>query len=241
MYDTKVAYVTAFFCERRSGFNTWYGSPKIKLDKNSSRYHKIMSLSQQDNSLPSDWLDKFNEVAFGHFSSEKEKDNRERLRSEVISCLSNGTELFKLTTASLWRNYKTRYEVYIPIPNSKKFHTENPDFFIKNGGLLDGQKLVSTKENRTFTLEFLLSGEKMEMFINQDNGKAIQSLSSQFIFGEWVLKNVFQLKDRELLTQDKVEDLGINAMTFTKYDDNRPISMNFSFVNLENPPRNLWE
>lgn len=194
MYDTKVAYVAAFFCERRSGFNAWYGASKIKLDKNSSKYHKIMSLSQQDNGLPSDWPDKSNEVVFGHFSSDKEKDNRERLRSEVISCL-----------------------------------------------LLDGQKLVSTKENRTFTLEFLSSGERMEMFINQDNGKAIQSLSSQFIFGEWVLKNIFQLKDRELLTQDKMEDLGINAMTFTKYNDNRPISMKFSYVDLENPPKDLWE
>lgn len=159
----------------------------------------------------------------------------------MIKELPVDSELFELTTTVLWRNYKTPYEVYIPIPNSKKFHMENPDFFIKNGGLLNHQKLISTKENRTFMLEFLPSEEKMEMFINQDNGKALQSLSSQFIFGKWVLKNIFQLRDRELLTSDTLDDLGINAITFTKYDDNRPISMKFTHVDLENPPEDLWE
>lgn len=226
--------------ERRSGFNAWYGSPKTKLDKNDSRYHRIVSLSQQDTSLPSDWLSKFNKVAFDSFSSAKAKRDRERLRSDVTKYLSHGSELFNLTTAILWRNYKTPYEVYIPIPNSKKFHTENPDFFVKNGVLLNDQKLVSTKENRTFMLEILPSEEKMKMFINQDNGKAIQSLCSQFIFGEWVLKKIFQLKDRELLTTDTLEDLGINAIIFTKYDDNRPVSMKFTYVDSENPPKDLW-
>ena len=226
--------------ERRSGFNAWYGSPKTKLDKNDSRYHRIVSLSQQDTSLPSDWLSKFNRVAFDVFSSNKEKIERERLRFELTNCLSNGTELFDLTTTVLWRNYKNPYEVYIPLPNSKKFHTKYPDFFVKNGGLLRGNKLVSDKPNRSFDLELLPSEEKMTMFINQDNGKGIQSLSSQFIFGEWVLKNIFQLKDRELLTTDTLEDIGINAITFTKYDDNRPVSMNFTYVDSENPPEDLW-
>ncbi|WP_050792562.1 hypothetical protein [Leuconostoc fallax] len=162
------------------------------------------------------------------------------MRFELTNCLSNGTELFDLTTTVLWRNYKNPYEVYIPLPNSKKFHTKYPDFFVKNGGLLRGNKLVSDRPNRSFELELLPSEEKMTMFINQDNGKGIQSLSSQFIFGEWVLKNIFQLKDRELLTTDTLEDVGINAITFTKYDDNRPVSMNFTYVDSENPPEDLW-
>lgn len=227
--------------ERRSGFNAWYGSPKTKFDKNSLKYRKIVNLAISDKGLSSNWIDKFNKVAFDDFPTDKEKEERERLRAEVIKELSVDSELFELTTTVLWRNYKTPYEVYIPIPNSKKFHIENPDFFVKNGGLLNHQKLVSTKENRTFMLEFLPSEEKMEMFINQDNGKALQSLSSQFIFGKWVLKNIFQLKDRELLTSDTLDDLGINAVTFTKYDDNRPISMKFTHVDLENPPEDLWE
>ncbi len=81
----------------------------------------------------------------------------------------------------------------------------------------------------------------MQMFINQDNGKAIQSLNSQFIFGKWVLKNIFQLKDRELLTIDTLDALGINAITFTKYDDNRPLSMKFTYVDSHNLPKDLWK
>lgn len=226
--------------ERRSGFNAWYGSPKTKLEKNDLRYKKIVELSQQSTGLPIDWLDKFNRVAFGVFSSYQEKLDREELRSEVTNCLSNGTELFDLTTSVLWRNYKNPYEVYIPLPNSKKFHTTYPDFFVKNGGLLRGNKLVSDKADRSFELEFLPSEEKMTMFINQDNGKGIQSLSSQFIFGKWVLKNIFQLKDHELLTSKTLEELGINAISFTKYDDNRPISMKFTYVDLNNQPKDLW-
>lgn len=227
--------------ERRSGFNAWYSSPKNRVHRSDQRYLDIVRLSQQDKNLPEDWMDKFNKVAFDNFLSDEAKKNREKLRFELIDCLSDNTELFNLTTSLLWRNYKRPYEVYISIPNSKKFHTENPDFFVKNGGLLDGKHLISQKTNRSFTLELLPSEEKMEMFINQDNGKAIQSLHKQSYFGEWVLKNVFQLKDRELLTQDKLENLGINAMTFTKYDDNRPISMKFSYVDLENPPKDLWK
>lgn len=49
-----------------------------------------------------------------------------------------------------------------------------------------------------------------------------------------------QLKDRELLTTDTLEDIGINAITFTRYDDNRPVSLNFTYVNSKNPPEDLW-
>ncbi|MCT3115620.1 hypothetical protein [Leuconostoc lactis] len=227
--------------ERRSGFNAWYGAPKNKLTVESVKYRQVVELAKKCKKLPSDWLSIFKKVALEDFKSNNDKILREQLRDYLINCLDPNSELFEHTTTALWRNYKTPYEVYIPLPNSKKFHDKYPDFFVKNGGLLNGKTLVSSKNNRTFKMEFLPSEEKMQMFINQDNGKAIQSLNSQFIFGKWVLKKVFQLKDRELLTTDTLDDLGINAITFTKYDDNRPLSMKFTYVDSNNLPKDLWK
>lgn len=227
--------------ERRSGFNAWYGAPKNKLTVESVKYRQVVELAKKCKKLPSDWLSIFKKVALVDFKSNNDKILREQLRDYLINCLDPNSELFEHTTTALWRNYKTPYEVYIPLPNSKKFNDKYPDFFVKNGGLLNGKTLISSKNNRTFTMEFLPSEEKMQMFINQDNGKAIQSLNSQFIFGKWVLKKVFQLKDRELLTTDTLDDLGINAITFTKYDDNRPLSMKFTYVDSNNLPKDLWK
>lgn len=227
--------------ERRSGFNAWYGAPKNKLTAKNVKYKRVVELANKSKNLPSDWISIFQKVALEDFNSNDDKVLREQLRDYLINCLTPNSALFESTTTALWRNYKTPYEVYIPIPNSKKFHDNYPDFFVENGGLLNGKTLVSSKNNRTFTIEFLPSEERMQMFINQDNGKAIQSLNSQFIFGKWVLKNIFQLKDRELLTTDTLDALGINAITFTKYDDNRPLSMKFTYVDSHNLPKDLWK
>lgn len=227
--------------ERRSGFNAWYGAPKNKLTAKNVKYKRVVELANKSKNLPSDWISIFQKVALEDFNSNDDKVLREQLRDYLINCLTPNSALFESTTTALWRNYKTPYEVYIPIQNSKKFHDKYPDFFVKNGGLLNGKTLVSSKNNRTFTMEFLPSEERMQMFINQDNGKAIQSLNSQFIFGKWVLKNIFQLKDRELLTTDTLDALGINAITFTKYDDNRPLSMKFTYVDSHNLPKDLWK
>jgi len=98
--------------------------------------------------------------------------------------------------------YRPVGEVYIPIPDSKNFHKNFPDFFAKNAGKLKQGKasLALPKENRTFKLKFISSGNVIDAYINQDAGKAIQSIDRQDILGEWLLRGVFQLEERELLT-----------------------------------------
>lgn len=226
--------------ERRSGFNSWFGAPKEKLSKAKSKYTDVINLASKYPNLPNDWTQKFEEVALGNFQSEEDKLHRESLRQELIECIDNNSKLFHATTIALWRDYENPYEVYIPIPNSKKFNDQYPDFFAPQAGLLNGNVLVNKKEDRTFTLEFLPSKEEMTMFLNQANGKAIQSYSSQRPFGKWVLKNIFQLKDRELLTQDTLDSLGINAIKFVKYNDGRPVSMEFTLEDPEHPSEHLW-
>lgn len=225
--------------EKRSGFNAWYGAPKNPIKKDSKRYIRIIELAKE-NKVDQSWINKFNDIINGEYKTNAEKDIREKLRDEVTNEVKDFPALFELVTASLWRNYNTPYETYIPIPNSKQFNLSNPNFFNEDAGILDGKKLKTSKENRSFILEFLPSNDKMEMFINQDYGKAIQSLNSQFIFGKWVLKQVFQLQDRELLTESRLEELGINGIRFKKYDDGS-VSMEFIEIDDENIPEDFWE
>ena len=59
------------------------------------------------------------------------------------------------------------------------------------------KKLALPKEERTFKLRFLPSGDVINAYINQEAGKAIQSTDKQEILGNWILRGVFQLKERK--------------------------------------------
>ena len=49
-------------------------------------------------------------------------------------------------------------------------------------------------------------------YINQEAGKAIQSTDKQEILGNWILRGVFQLKEREVLTSQRLNELEINGI-----------------------------
>ncbi|WP_232045789.1 hypothetical protein [Streptococcus porcinus] len=80
------------------------------------------------------------------------------------------------------------------------------------------------------------SGDEIEAYINQDNGKAIQSIKNQAILGEWIVNQVFQLKRREPLTYQKLVDLQINALRLIKYKKSQVIGIEFTWIDIENPP-----
>lgn len=130
-------------------------------------------------------------------------------------------------------------EVYIPIPDSKKFHEEHPNFFGEKlaVGLIDKDgKIIKKQKDRTFMMRFLPSGNEIEGYIDQQNGKAIQSPHSQSKLGKWLRSNVFQLKDLELLDAEKLEVLGINAIRMVKNKANKTIDVYFIWIDVENPP-----
>lgn len=93
-----------------------------------------------------------------------------------------------------------------------------------------------SKENRTFKLKFISSGNVIDAYINQDSGKAIQSIDRQDILGEWLLRGVFQLEERELLTSEWLAELHINAIRFIKYVDTDEIEIEFIWIDENNPP-----
>ena len=133
--------------------------------------------------------------------------------------------------------YRPVSEVYIPIPESNHFYTERPDFFGKNIGTFKPgtKKLALSKENRTFKLKFLPSGDIIDAYINQESGKAIQSIDKQDILGNWILRGVFQLAEREILTAQRLDELEINGIRLSKFK-NGEIGIEFIWIDIDNPP-----
>ncbi|MDU2546152.1 MAG: hypothetical protein E7D13_08515, partial [Finegoldia magna] len=173
------------------------------------------------------------------YKSSRDKQIMKEKREELMKLLENidNDELTKSVHSLVFRPMK---EMYIPIPNSKTFHENNPHFFGENiGTFKDGtNKLKLPKEKRIFKLEFLSSGDIIDAYINQDGGKSIQSYSDQQILGEWILYGVFQLKPREILTEKKLNDIGINGIRLVKFKDkSRGIGLEFIWIEQDNPPK----
>lgn len=97
------------------------------------------------------------------------------------------------------------------------------------------KKLALPKEERTFKLRFLPSGDVINAYINQEAGKAIQSTDKQEILGNWILRGVFQLKEREVLTGQRLNELEINGIRLIKFK-NGEIGIEFIWIDTENPP-----
>ena len=93
-----------------------------------------------------------------------------------------------------------------------------------------------SKENRKFKLKFISSGNVIDAYINKDSGKAIQSIDRQDILDEWLLRGVFQLEERELLTSEGLAELYKNAIRFIKYVDTDEIGIKFIWIDENNPP-----
>jgi len=55
--------------------------------------------------------------------------------------------------------------------------------------------------------------------------------------GEWLLRGVFQLEERELLTSERLAELHINAIRFIKYVDTDEIGIEFIWIDEKNPPK----
>ena len=92
-------------------------------------------------------------------------------------------------------------EVYIPIPAEIRK--------LKSGFFPERDKI--------FNLE-IPSGEKLKAKICQDNGKALMT-NPNIALANWLLKDVLQLKERELLTYKKLEIIGIDSVKIEKIDN----------------------
>ncbi len=96
------------------------------------------------------------------------------------------------------RNYD---EVYIPIP--AWIHRINEGFF--------------PKRDTPFSLK-LPNKKIIEVKVCQEGSKALMSNPNKAL-GEWILRDVLNLKEGELLTYKKLEDIGLDSVIIYKISD----------------------
>lgn len=93
-------------------------------------------------------------------------------------------------------------EVYIPYPANIRQH--KPNFF--------------PSRDDCFTLS-LPNGEFKMAKVCQDNDKAIMTNPNEDL-GKWLLRDVLNLQENELLTYEKLEQIGIDTVQINKFEDN---------------------
>ncbi|MBP9760472.1 MAG: hypothetical protein KBD24_03875 [Candidatus Pacebacteria bacterium] len=96
------------------------------------------------------------------------------------------------------RNYD---EVYIPIP--AYIHNKFPDFF--------------PPRDQTFTMQ-LPNKTFLSAKVCQDGGKALMSDPNASL-GKWILREVLSLGEGELLTYDKLRDIGLDSVVIYKQNE----------------------
>ena len=225
-----------------SGFNGFYGvgsklsrdSRKEKIDE----FEKIFSPTVEDNIVCfTEGLETF---LLEPSPKMEDKLKKVKLRNELMEEAENvGNEGLKISLEKLL--YRPAEELYIPIPNSRRFHSEHPDFFVRGGIKFDGSKLVQSTAERQFKMVFEPSHNEIEVYIAEDYGKAIESTKSMKVLGRWILREVFQLLPYEPLTTEKLNEIGINGIRLIKYDDSDDIHLHFIWIDKENLPEDYWE
>lgn len=94
-------------------------------------------------------------------------------------------------------------EVYVPIPSW--IHSAYPGFF--------------PYRDESFNL-ILPNGSEMSAKVCQDNSKALMSNPNSAL-GEWLLRGVLNLKEGELLTYEKLEEIGLDSVVIYKTESGK--------------------
>lgn len=238
----KESYSWLINVEPYSGFNGFYGAPKM-AKKNQAREKRIERFKDKyKNKIVPDKLTEIIGLLEDILLVPRKGDdrailvkNRERLM--LLAKNSGNSEIVSELRAIV---YRPANEMYIPIPNSRKFHKAHPNFFGKGICELNGSKLVKKKEERKFNLKIMPAGDEIEAYVNQDAGKAIQSTNNQEILGEWILRKVFQLPEGEPLTEERLNELEINGIRLTKADKHT-IELEFIWIDKNNLPEDYWK
>lgn len=222
-----------------SGFNNFYGvSSKIGIE---DRPKKIASIKEKygnlGDTLINEILPDLEKYFLSNASTTAEKVEKANFRKEIFEKLK-GVKNSDFVEESLKLLYRTHQELYIPIPDSRNFHTNNPNFFIQTDKPLFGDKgkLAIIEEERSFDLIFEPSGEKIKAHITQDYGKGLASKDKQTILGKWILQDIFQLKQYEPLTRKRLEEIGLNGLRFYKIEGENAVHIQFIWIDKDDLP-----
>ena len=162
--------------------------------------HKIIDIQIIDNLL--DLILKI----FNEYNNFEITETKDFVILPLYSCLKNENKKYVPEKSGLnqWNaggRVRKYGEVYIPVPSEIRK--------LKSGFFPEIDKI--------FNLE-IPSGDKLKAKICQDNGKALMT-NPNVALANWLLKDVLQLKERELLTYRKLEIVGIDSVKVEKIDD----------------------
>lgn len=107
---------------------------------------------------------------------------------------------------------RPEYEIEVRI--STWIHHIYPNFFGINA--LDDNE-IKDKNLNDFDL-ILPDGRILRGRVKQEKGKSLQT-NPQGDLGEWILKDVLGLENREVVTMEYLDSLGIDSLRITKLDD----------------------
>lgn len=239
------------YVEQFSGFNSFYGvGSKLPKDLRKKRCDNVYK--KYKGIVADELLEKIHNELIKYMldtpTNYKDKKSKALNRNSIMYLVSK-TGNNNLVDDIKKLVYRPMNEIYIPIPNSKKFHKEHPNFFKNNiGEIIADEKtgtekfvLTSNKDDRKFNLVFEPSGDSIQSFIAQDGGKAIESCEKQSYLGEWILRKVFQLDEYELLTRLKLEELGINGIRLYKEQGSKDIHLKFIWIDKDALPDDYFE
>ena len=226
--------------ERYSGYNNFYGlGSKMTRSIREKAINKLVE--DFGNVLNIEVLQSIacilKEYLLNNAPNREAKRKKENLRKDLV-CLAEGTGNNTFVSRIRKLVYRPKNEMYIPIPNSREFHKNNPNFFGTNIGTFKGDtsELALSKDKREFNLVFEPSGNEIRAFITQDNGKAIESVDSQSYLGEWILRSIFQLTEFEPLTANRLNEIGINGIRLYKTNLNDDVHLQFIWIDEDDLP-----
>lgn len=227
-----------------SGFNNFYGVGS-KLPKK-DRPRRIEGLKKTYGRLKNDHVNNIildlKKYLLSDASSKKEKVLKAKFRNVILNKLKKvNNSSFKEDILKLL--FRTHQEMYIPIPDSKIFHTNNPKFFVDIKEKLFNKlgSLIPSEEKRSFDLVFEPSGKKVRAHITQDFGKGLASKDSQAILGEWILQDIFQLKPHEPLTKKRLDEIGLNGLRLYKLKGDNSVHIQFIWIDRNCVPHDYWK
>lgn len=226
-----------------SGFNAFMGQPKMgrkdhirekRIQKINEKYSDKLSKTQL-----SILTKKLEDLLLPHWRSKQDKNKMISVRNDLIQYVKT-LNIDALTEEIQTISFRPSDELELRIPNAWEFHNKYPTFFVDKPIFKRNSKdCVESKEDRTFKLRFMPSGDEISAYINQSTGKAIESIGEQTILGQWILRNIFRLKPYEPLTQKRLLEMGINGIRLTKKYD--AIELSFIWIDPHKKPDDFWD
>lgn len=147
------------------------------------------------------WLSSLQETPDTHKTKPTRVKGRDYVILPLYSTRNKNKEVPRKSGLNQWNasgRKRAPDEVYIPIPAS--IHKKYPSFF--------------PNRDTPFELE-LPNGEQISVKVCQENGKALMS-NPNVALGKWILRDVLQLDEWQLVTVDTLNKFGVDSLIIEK-------------------------